>query len=209
MHKKISIPTITRLCMVFQQSDELQALGTHRISSTQMGKTLGLPAHTVRKDINCLGEVGDTGSGYDVARLKQHLGQALGFEQIRKACIVGLGRLGSALMDYDKFETSGFLIVAGFDSSVNRIETMQTRVPVYPACDMKEVIQRKAIELALLAVPAQAAQVTADVLVDCGIRGIVNFAPVVINVPATGVQVRNMNVVNEMRVLSSLMTLGE
>ena len=195
--------------MVFQQCDELQALGTHRISSTQMGKTIGVPAHTVRKDINCLGEVGDTGSGYDVAKLKEHLTKTMGLERNRRACIVGLGRLGSALMDYEKFQTSGFSIVAGFDSSVNRIETIQTSVPVYPAYDMKDVIQREAIELALLAVPAQAAQATTDVLVACGIRGIVNFAPVVIDVPAARTQVRNMNVINEMRVLSSLMTLGE
>lgn len=209
MKKKLPIPTITRLCMVFQQCDELLALGIDRISSTQMGKKIGVPAHTVRKDINCLGEVGDTGSGYDVARLKRHLEQALGFEQVRKACIVGLGHLGSALMDYEKFLESGFSVVAGFDSSVNRIETIQTRLPVYPAYEMAEVIQREAIELALLAVPAQAAQATADVLAASGIKGIVNFAPIVIKTPETHVQVRNMNVVNEMRVLSSLMTLGD
>ncbi|MCF7974009.1 MAG: redox-sensing transcriptional repressor Rex [Phycisphaerae bacterium] len=209
MKKKLSIPTITRLCMVFQQCDELQIMGILRVSSTQLGKAIGVPAHTIRKDINCLGEVGDTGSGYDVARLKAHLRRALGFDQIRRACIVGLGRLGSALMDYEKFGASGFSVVAGFDSSVNRIETMQTRMPVYPAYDMKEVIQREAIELALLAVPAPVAQATADVLVASGIRGIVNFCPVVINVPETQVQVRNINVINEMRVLSSLMTLGE
>ncbi len=195
--------------MVFQQCDELQAMGSDRVSSTQLGGQIGVPAHTVRKDINCLGEVGDTGSGYDVARLKRHLGQALGFEERHKACIVGLGRLGSALMDYEKFQASGFCVKAGFDSSVNRIETIQTQVPVYPAYEMEDVIQRDAIDLALLAVPAQVAQATADRLVACGIRGIVNFAPVVIKVPASRVQVRHMNVVNEMRVLSSLMTLAD
>lgn len=194
--------------MVFQQCDELQTLGIDRISSTQMGKKIGVPAHTIRKDISCLGGVGDTGSAYDVARLKQHLEQGLGFGQVRKACIVGLGRLGSALMDYEKFLESGFSVRAGFDSSVNRIETIQTRMPVYPAYDMCEVIQREGIELALLAVPAEAAQATADVLVACGVKGIVNFAPIVIKVPEAHVQVRNMNVVNEMRVLSSLLTLG-
>lgn len=195
--------------MVFHLCDELQATGIDRISSPQMGKQIGVPAHTVRKDINCLGEVGDTGSGYDVARLKQHLGHALGFDRRHKACIVGLGRLGTALMDYEKLQAGGFSVVAGFDASVNRIETIQTRVPVYPAYDMEDVIQREAIKLALLAVPAQAAQATADVLVASGIRGIVNFAPEVINVPAPRVQVRHMNVVNEMRVLSSLMTLDD
>ncbi|NQV32248.1 MAG: redox-sensing transcriptional repressor Rex [Phycisphaeraceae bacterium] len=209
MCKKLSVPTITRLCMVFQQCDELLPQGVARISSSQMGKKIGVPAHTIRKDINCLGEVGDTGSGYDVARLKRHLERALGFEKSQKACVVGLGRLGSALMDYEKFQASGFSVVAGFDSSVNRIETIKTQVPVYPAYEMEDVIRREAIEMALLAVPAHVAQATADVLVSCGIRGIVNFAPVVIEVPASQVQVRHMNVINEMRVLSSLMTLGD
>jgi redox-sensing transcriptional repressor len=209
MQNKLSIPTITRLCMVFQQCDELQAMGIDRVSSPQIGRQIGVAAHTVRKDINCLGEVGDTGSGYDVSRLKQHLSQALGFEKSRRACIVGLGRLGSALMDYEKFQASGFCVKAGFDSSVNRIETIQTQVPVYPAYEMQDVIHREAIDLALLAVPAQAAQATADTLVACGVRGIVNFAPVVIKVPESRVQVRHMNVVNEMRILSSLMTLAD
>ncbi len=207
MRKNLSIHTITRLCMVVQQCDELQMQGIDRVSSTQMGQQIGVPAHTVRKDINCLGEVGDNGSGYDVVKLKKHLEQALGFDEIRNACIVGLGRLGSALMDYEKFLISGFSVVAGFDSSVNRIETIQTRIPVYPAYDMEEVIRREKIELALLAVPAPVAQVTAELLGASGIKGIVNFAPVVIKVSAD-VQVRNMNVVNELRVLSSLMTLA-
>lgn len=207
MQKKLSIPTITRLCMVLQQCDELLILGIERISSTQLGKRIDVPAHTVRKDINCLGEVGDTGAGYDVARLKLHLEQSLGMTQVRKACIVGLGRLGSALMDYERFQGNVFSVVAGFDASVNRIETIQTKIPVYPAYDMQEVIQREGIEMALLAVPGQAAQVTVDVLVASGIKGIVNFAPVVIKVPESQVKVRHVNVINEMRVLSSLMVL--
>jgi redox-sensing transcriptional repressor len=173
-----------------------------------MGKRLGVAAHTIRKDLNCLGEIGDAGSGYDVARLRLHLAENLGFSQVRKACIVGLGRLGSALLEYDRFGPSGFSVVAGFDANVNRIETIRTDIKVCPAYEMADVVRREAIELALITVPGPAAQGVADLLMDAGIRGILNFAPVVIETGAFDVVVRNMNVVNEMRILASLMTLN-
>jgi redox-sensing transcriptional repressor len=208
MKKELPIPTITRLCMVFQLCDELILHGQASISSTGMGKRLGVAAHTLRKDLNCLGEIGNTGSGYDVAKLRFHLAENLGFSQLRRACIVGLGRLGSALLEYDRFVPSGFTIVAGFDANVNRIETIKTDIQVYPAYEMADVVRREAIELALITVPGPAAQGVADLLMDAGIRGIVNFAPVVIETGAFDVEVRNMNVVNEMRILASLMTLN-
>ena len=195
--------------MVFHLCQELRLQGKMSISSTGIGRMLGVAAHTVRKDLNYLGEIGNTGSGYDIGRLEGHLAQALGFAQVRKACIVGLGRLGSALLEYDRFGPCGFSIEAGFDANINRIETIKTDIKVYPAYEMADVVRRKAIELALVAVPAAAAQDVANALINGGIRGIVNFTPVVIDVGISDIVVRNMNVVNEMRVLASLMTLNQ
>jgi len=194
--------------MVFQLCDELLLQGQTSISSTGMGKRLGVAAHTLRKDLNCLGEIGNTGSGYDVSRLRFHLAENLGFSEVRKACIVGLGRLGSALLEYDRFTPSGVSNVAGIDANVNRIETIRTDIKVCPAYEMADVVRREAIELALITVPGPAAQGVADALMDAGIKGIVNFAPVVIETGAFDVAVRNMDVVNEMRILASLMTLN-
>ncbi len=208
MKKRIPISAITRLCMVFRLCDELLFQGQTSISSTGIGKRLGVAAHTVRKDLNFLGEIGDLGSGYDVAKLRLHLANTLGFNQVRKACIVGLGRLGSALLKYDRFGPCGFCVVAGFDTNINRIETIRTDIKVYPGYEMADVVRHAAIDLALITVPAGAAQGVADELLDAGIRGIVNFAPIVIDTGACAVAVRNMNVVNEMRILASLMTLG-
>lgn len=195
--------------MIFRLCQELRLRGETTISSTGIGRRLGVAAHTVRKDLNYLGEVGNAGSGYDVARLETRLARALGFDQVRRACIVGLGRLGLALLEYDRFSASGFAIRAGFDANINRIETIRTDIRVYPAYEMADVIQREAIEIALLAVPAAAAQEVADVLMHAGIKGIVNFAPVVIDTGTSDLLVRNMNVVNEMRILASLMTLNK
>jgi redox-sensing transcriptional repressor len=193
--------------MVFQLCDRLTVQGETRVSSTEIGRKLGVTAHTVRKDINYLGEIGDTGSGYEIVRLRQHLGDAFGFNSVRKACVVGLGRLGSAMLDYEKFVPGGFSVVAGFDSNINRLETIRTGIDVYPAYEVAEVVRRRGIELALIAVPASAAQDVADALVQGGIKGIVNFAPVVIKPSSNEVSIRNMDVLNEMRILLSLMTL--
>ena len=209
MFKKLPIPTIIRLCMIFQLCKELLGQGINRVSSKEMGRKLGATAHTVRKDLNYLGEIGNTGSGYDVAYLKDKLSSVLGFERMRKACIVGLGRLGTALLDYERFVPGAFTIAAGFDASINRLETISTEIRVFPAYEITEVVQRLNIELAIIAVPARAAQNTADALVAGGIRGIVNFAPVIIEPAKPDVYVRNIDVLNEMRVLLSLITLEQ
>ena len=207
--KKLPGSTIERLSLLYQLCSKLQGEGTTRISSTGIGNALGIPAHTIRKDINFLGEIGDSGSGYDVIRLKQHLSESMGFDRVRKTCIVGLGRLGSALLEYNHFNPNGFSIEAGFDSNVNRLETIRTGIPVFPAYEIPEVVKRKQIELALLTVPATAAQEAAEALVEGGIRGIINFAPVSISPASDRVIVRNMNVVNELRVISSFLDLKE
>lgn len=207
MLKKLPGSTIERLSLLFQLCGKLQGEGISRVSSTEIGAALGIPAHTIRKDINFLGEIGNTGSGYDVARLKQHLSESMGFERVRKTCIVGLGRLGSALLEYNQFDPSGFSVEAGFDSNINRLETIRTGIPVFPAYEIPEVVKRKNIELALLTVPAPFAQEAADALAEGGIRGIINFAPVSLAPSSSSIVVRNMNVVNELRIISSLLDL--
>lgn len=209
MLKKLPGSTVERLSLLFQLCGKLQAEGISRVSSTRIGIALGIPAHTIRKDINFLGEIGDTGSGYDVLRLKQHLSESMSFDRVRKTCIVGLGRLGSALLEYSLYDPNGFSIEAGFDSSINRLETIRTNIPVFPAYEIKEIVKRRQIELALLTVPTQEAQGAAEALTEGGIRGIINFAPVVVSLAPETVVVRNMNVVNELRVLSSLLALNE
>ena len=194
--------------MIYQLCYDLLQQGTYAASSTRIGKLLGITAHTVRKDLNCLGDIGNTGSGYNLIKLKQHLSETLGFDQRRKACIVGLGRLGSALLSYDHFTPDGFTVAAGFDSNINRIETLHSTVPTYPAYEMTDVVQREGISLAMLTVPACAAQDATDLLIGAGIQGIVNFAPVVIKSTRPYVAIRNINVVNELRILSSLLTLN-
>jgi redox-sensing transcriptional repressor len=163
----------------------------------------------VRKDISCLGEIGNIGSGYSVARLKEHIAERFQIQKPRNACIVGLGRLGSAVLDYDGFNATPFRIVAAFDSNVNRLETIHTNIELFPAYEIPEIVRRKQVELAIIAVPAAVVQQTADQLIEAGVKGIVNFTATVIRTAANGVHVMNVDVVRELIILSTLIRLDE
>jgi redox-sensing transcriptional repressor len=134
--------------------------------------------------------------------------QAGGLGARRRLCVVGLGRLGSAYLNYQGFDTSGstesggeFELAAGFDTNVNRVEILKSPVPLYPVFKMAEVISRFNIEMALLCVPGDAAQAAAEKLAAAGVRGIVNFAPMMLKLPPKSA-VRNVYVIDELRTLA-------
>jgi len=182
------------------------------VTSAQIQALTGWASHTVRKDISFLSggkaEEGGVGvesigssEGYAPEALAARIKQALGLEKRRKYCVVGLGRLGSAFLDVQEFGESEFELAAGFDTNVNRTEILKSAAPLYPAYKMAEVISRFGIEIALLCVPAAAAQSSAERLAAAGIRGVLNFAPVLVTIPA-GVAVRNVYLADELRALS-------
>ena len=208
MQTKIPKPSIARLCSLYRFLEECQENDIKAISSSQIAARLGCGSHSIRKDISYLGEIGNLGSGYDVEKLKSHISNKLGLYKERKACVVGLGRLGSSIINCEKFGTSGYRIVAGFDSNINRLETIRTDIDLYPSYEITDVVRRKEIELAVVTVPAYAAQDVADHLVEGGVKGIVNFAPLVIKSGKSDVFVRNIDVLGEFNILSALMTLN-
>lgn len=206
---KVPKPAVARLSKLYRFLEELEKQGIASISSSKIAQELGLESHNIRKDIGYLGEVGNTGSGYDVKRLKDHISTNLGFDREHKACVVGLGRVGSAIMNYDKFLVRGYRIVAGFDSNINVLETIKTDIDVYPSYSIQAVVRQQGIDLAVLTVPASAAQSVTDRLLEGGIRGIVNFTPGYIKVYDYPVFVSNIDVVGEFDVLTALSTLNK
>ena len=120
-------------------------------------------------------------------RLRELIGDSLGLKTPRKACIAGLGRLGSAILDYSGFTESEFTLAAGFDSSVNRIELLRTKVPLYPSHRMETIVRREGIELGIIAVPERAAEDVASRMIRAGVKGIINFAPVILRSETAGV----------------------
>jgi redox-sensing transcriptional repressor len=176
-----------------------------RITSAEVEAATGWSSHSIRKDISCLGGEGGLGSsaGYDPQTLIPAIKQALGLGIRRRICVVGLGRLGSAYLNYQGFRPGGeFELAAGFDTNVNRVEILKSSIPLYPAYKMAEVISRFGIEMALLCVPEDAAQGAAEKLAASGIRGIVNFAPTALKLQGE-VAVRNVYVIDELRSLAA------
>jgi redox-sensing transcriptional repressor len=174
------------------------------LTSNQAAALTGWPGHTIRKDISYLaGDFGGPG-GYEPESLIRGIRKALGLEQRRRVCVVGLGRLGSAYLNFSAFEPGEFELIAGFDTNVNRVEILRSPAPLYPAYKMAEVIRRFSVEIALLCVPEDAAQGAAERLAAAGIRGILNFAPVILALPPE-VAVRNVSVGDELRALAVMM----
>ena len=180
---------------------------TGPVTSAQAEHLTGVPRDTIRKDISCLGQAFGAGTeagalggnaGYEPELLIPLIKKALGLDRQRKFCVVGLGRLGSAYLNFSPPELAEFELAAGFDINVNRVEIIKSPVPLYPAYKMAEVISRFAIEIALLCVPAEAAQAAAEKCAAAGIRGIINFASVALTIPPE-VTVRNVYLTDELR----------
>ncbi|MGM0443926.1 MAG: redox-sensing transcriptional repressor Rex [Fibrobacterota bacterium] len=204
---KLSDASLKRLTSIYRVLSRLLWFRSDvaNLSSTKLGEYIGYPAHTVRKDISCLGEIGSSGRGYNVEDLHDFIGEKLGLDTPRKAAVVGLGRIGSAILDYGRFSKSGFDVVAGFDSDINRVDTLVSNVPIYPSYDMAEIINRLSIELAFLAVPAESAQKSIDRLIGGGIKGVVNFSPLILK--SDKIIIRNMDITGELTLLSALITV--
>jgi redox-sensing transcriptional repressor len=207
MKQTIPNPTIIRLCSIFELLGRLELEGISRISSAELEEKTGVPSHSIRKDISLMGEVGNSGKGYNVAILREHILKNLGFDKERKACIVGLGQLGSAILQWPVLAEGEFRIVAGFDSNINKVETIKTSIRLFPSYEITEVVRHLGIELGIIAVPPASAQEIADRLVDGGVKGIVNFAPVIIKPKAADCFVRTMDITGELRILSAMMAM--
>ncbi|QQO10516.1 redox-sensing transcriptional repressor Rex [Breznakiella homolactica] len=183
----------------------LEQAGEGPLTSGEIESRTGWASHTIRKDISYLeGDFGSS-SGYNIPSLTRAITESLGLNRSRKFCVVGLGRLGSAYLNFSAYQLGEFELVAGFDSSVNRVEILKSPVPLYPAYKMPEVIGRFGIELALLCVPEASAQQAAEKLAAAGIKGIVNFAPVVLDI-SQDIVVRNVYVADELRSLAVKIT---
>ncbi|MDR2370489.1 MAG: CoA-binding protein [Treponema sp.] len=176
------------------------------VTSARVEELTGWHRDTIRKDISWLESRETAGSpgGYDPGVLIPAIRKALGLDRVRRFCIVGLGRLGSAYLNRPFAPgcdgMGEFELAAGFDINVNRVEILKSPVPLYPAYKMGEVIARFGIEIALLCVPPGEARGAAEKLAASGIRGIVNFAPAALVLPPD-VAVRNVYVADELRAL--------
>jgi redox-sensing transcriptional repressor len=180
---------VNRLSLYLRELEHRVREGHATTSSTQLGRLLGFTDAQVRKDLAYFGHFGYPGIGYRCDELIAAIRRILGTDQRWSVALVGAGNLGRALLGYKGFQQRGFHIVAAFDCDHSKVGSTIEGVPVYHFDTLPEVARKNRIRLAMVAVPAAAAQTVADRLVELGIEGILNFAPVTISLPANVSQI--------------------
>jgi redox-sensing transcriptional repressor len=175
---------VSRLPVYLRALQYMAASGMTTTSSQELGEKVGISAAQIRKDLSQFGEFGKQGTGYLIPFLLDRLVQILKVEQVWDVVLVGLGELGHAILRYQGFENRGFHIVACFDNDPAKIGTEVAGFVVRDVKNMVEEIKAGQIKMAMLCVPASVAQEVSNKLVEAGIRGILNYAPVSLTVPA-------------------------
>ncbi len=176
-------PAVRRLSLYLRQLEAFKRKDRRTISSKQLGESLRLTDAQVRKDLAYFGQFGHPGIGYRVDDLIAQVKRILGTDKVWNVLLMGAGNLGRALAAYKGFRAKGFNLVAVFDSDPAKIGKKLASFHIQPPAELQETIRTHAIRLAILAVPAEVAQDVADQLVDAGIRGLLNFAPVSLHLP--------------------------
>ena len=184
MAEQVSEQTTNRLSLYLRFLNELEAGGVRTVSSKVLAARFDLNAALIRKDLSHFGDLGVRGVGYVVADLRQRLRQILGLDRCLNVTIIGAGNLGFALADYPGFRKEGFRIVALFDTLPEKVgRRSRSGVLIHDIRDLKRVARREQITIAVVAVPAESAQVVVNTVVEAGIKALLNFSPGALRVP--------------------------
>ena len=199
--KRIAESTVRRLSQYLRFLEEFEARGLATISSDELAARGGTTSAQVRKDLSFFGSFGKRGLGYSVPELAGRLREIMGLEREWRVIIVGAGKIGGALAHYRGFRQRGFPIVAVYDSDRAKVGRRFESFVVRDIAQLKDDNRREPADIVVIAVPAAAAQQVADRVVDAGIRAILNFAPVQLQVP-DDVTVKTVNMAMELEGLS-------
>ncbi len=181
--EKIPDIIIGRLPIYLRALQRMAEAGNHTTSSKELGERVGISAAQIRKDISQFGEFGKQGSGYRISYLIEKLSEILKVDRIWDVVVVGAGDMGHALANYPGFINRGFQIVMVFDNDPAKIGQKIGKFIIQDAAEMVEKIRQAGIQIAMLTVPASAAQEVTNQLVKAGVRAILNYAPISLNVP--------------------------
>jgi redox-sensing transcriptional repressor len=175
-------PTAKRLSLYLRELEARVDQERSTISSKELGAALGLTDAQVRKDLACFGQFGHPGVGYKVGELTNQLRKILGTDRRWSAAIVGAGNIGRALVPYGRFGGKGFDIVAVFDRDPAVVGTKVGGQQVRPLDELAAVVREKEVKIGIVAVPADGAQAVCDLLIEAGVLGVLNFAPIRLDV---------------------------
>ncbi|MDQ1524578.1 MAG: redox-sensing transcriptional repressor [Pyrinomonadaceae bacterium] len=181
--EKISELTTNRLSVYLRCLNKLAAAGIKTVSSRALAEQFNLNSAQIRKDLAYFGEFGTRGVGYTVNDLRAHITNILGLDTERRVGIVGAGHLGTALANYNGFTASNFAVVALFDNDRERIGRTvgDARIKIYDVRHVARVVRAERIDVAVIAVPARAAQRVLNQLMSAGVKAVLNFAPARLN----------------------------
>lgn len=198
---KIPDTTIKRLSLYYRILQPLSVQGAREISSKSIAELLSLNPAQIRKDLSYFGTFGKPKTGYNVSTLVNKLAEILGISEERKVVILGAGNLGSALAAYRGFNVFGFKILGIFDIDQHKVGKKIKGIPCYHINEFNNFVNKEKIEMAVIAVPTEFAQETSTLAVKSGIKAILNFAPVRLNVPDK-IKVNNVDLALELKSLS-------
>lgn len=200
--KEATIPKATakRLPLYYRYLKFLFDSGKTKVSSTELSEAVKVDSATIRRDFSYFGELGKRGYGYDVESLMNFFAKTLNEDKLTNVALIGVGNLGHALLNYKFHQSDSIRISAAFDVNQDIVGHILEGVPVYSANDMVDQVREQHIEVAILTVPTAVAQENAELLVEAGVKGIMNFTPVRLNVPES-VQIQNVDLTNEMQTL--------
>ena len=206
---QVSELTTNRLSVYLRCLNLLEEAGVRSISSQALAEQFRLNAAQIRKDLAYFGEFGVRGVGYYVRDLKRHLRKILGLDRKLRVAILGAGNLGLALADYPGFRQEGFQIVALFDTLLDKVgQRSRGGVAIHDIHDLKKLVRRDAISIAVVAVPAPSAQRVVDLVVASGIKAVLNFSPGTLQVPPD-VKLKNVDLTVSLESLSFYLARGE
>jgi len=207
MQRQIPEVVISRLPMYLRALALLKFEGVEFISSRGLGARLRMTPAQIRKDLSFFGKFGRQGRGYNVSRLHSELQQILGLDKKWLMALIGVGRLGRAILDYKGFASEGFKIVATFENDPNLIGKKVSGVLIEDIAELETSLKDKKVDIAIVAVPSSDAQMVIDKLVKSGISAILNYAPICIRVPR-GVRLQGIDPVLALQSMTFYLTRG-
>jgi redox-sensing transcriptional repressor len=201
--EKISELTTNRLSVYLRCLNELKAAGIKTVSSQELAEQFNLNSAQIRKDLGYFGEFGIRGTGYFIDELRAHLTKILGLDRAHLVGIVGAGRLGTALANYNGLSKSNFAVVALFDNDKQKIgqKIGPSHIPVHDVKRIAKVVRDEAIDVAVIAVPARAAQRVLNQVTAAGVKAVLNFAPSLLTT-RLGVKVKTVDLTTSLESLS-------
>ena len=204
--RSISMAVIKRLPKYHRYLSELLRNDVDRISSKELSQKIGFTASQIRQDLNCFGDFGQQGYGYNVRELYAQISEIVGLSNEYKTVIVGAGNIGQAIANYNRFEKLGFKLEAIFDANPKLSGIRIRDIAIDDIDKLEQYIKSNTINIGIICVPAVNAQKVCDILVNNGVKGIWNFAPVDLVVPE-GIVVENVHLSESLLTLTYLCLL--